>query len=153
VYVLDTDVLSLTNATAGVRTAEIEGWRRWVNDNHHGLFLSVITLMEIQYGIEKCRAKGATNKAERLKKWLAAAEPLHHGRILPVSIEIARRAGELLSHAVASGAAPSSEDAIIAATAEVSGFTVLSRNAKDMQALTAAWLNPLETPPPPVPRP
>ena len=147
-YVLDTDVLSLTNASTGFGVVEVERWRQWVKENERGLYLSVITLMEVRYGIEKCRAKGATSKAEKLSKWLAAAETLHRGRILSVSIEIAHQAGKLLYRAIASGMAPSSEDALIAATAEVKGFTVLTRNAKDMSALTANWLNPLEALPP-----
>lgn len=46
------------------------------------------------------------------------------------------------------GIMPSAEDAIIAATADVKGFTVLSRNAKDMAALKANWSNPLDVAPP-----
>ena len=104
--------------------------------------------MEVRFGIEKTLAKGATKKAARLRLWLAAAETVHRGHILPVTIEIAHRAGELLYRAVAVGMAPSAEDAIIAATASVNGFTVLSRNVRDMKALYANWSNPLEVIPP-----
>jgi hypothetical protein len=90
----------------------------------------------------------ATKKAARLRLWLAAAETVHRGHILRVTIEIAHRAGELLYRAVAVGMAPSAEDAIIAATASVNGFTVLSRNVRDMKALYANWSNPLEVIPP-----
>src|ERR1035441_4672471 len=129
-YLLDTDVLSLTNTATGFSTEEVEAWRKWVKDNQHGLFLSVVTIMEVRFGIEKCLAKGATRKADKLSKWLASAEALHRNRIIPVSIEIAHKAGELLYGAVASGMEPSSEDAFIVATAEIKGYTVLSRNAK-----------------------
>ena len=142
-YVLDTDVLSLT-APSGYGDAATDAWRRWVRDNESGLYLSVVTLMEVRYGLEKSRAKGATKKAEILTQWLASAEALHYGRIFSVSVEIAHKTGELLYRAVASGMAPSAEDAIIAATAEVNGFMVLTRNAKDMRALTTSWMNPFE---------
>jgi len=147
-YVLDTDVLSLTNTASGFNDAEVEAWRKWVGDHQQCLYLSVITLMEVRYGVEKVRAKGATNNAEQLAKWLASAETAHRGRLLPVTIEIARKAGEPSYRAVAAGMAPSSEDAIIAATADVKGSTVLSRNAKDMAALGANWRNSLDTPSP-----
>lgn len=147
-YVLDTDVLSLTNAATGYDTAAVAAWRSWVQDNGDGLYLSVVTLMEVQFGIEKCRAKGAAKKAATLRKWLASAETAHRSRIIPVSAEIAHAAGALLWGAVASGASPSTEDALVAATATVKGFTVLSRNGKHMGALKAVWLDPLETVPP-----
>jgi predicted nucleic acid-binding protein len=111
---------------------------------------SVVTIMEVRFGIEKCRAKGATKKAERLQKWLTASETTHRGHIIPVTIEIAHKAGELLYAAVAAGTTPSAEDAIVAATAYVKGFQVLSKNAKHMKALQVSWLDPLESIPPDV---
>ena len=68
--------------------------------------------------------------------------------MIPITDEIAHRAGALLARAVANGAAPGSEDAFIAGSGEVLGFTVLSRNARHMRALTDRWLNPLEALPP-----
>lgn len=147
-YVIDTDALSLTNAATGYFAPDVDAWRIWARANTDDLYLSVMTIMEVRYGIEKLRAKGATKKAGDLTRWLASAETIYRGRTISVSIEIAHRAGELLHSAVASGMAPSSEDAIIAATADVRGFAVLSRNAKDMQALKVAWINPLTTIPP-----
>lgn len=147
-YVLDTDVFSMTNPASGLKTAEVEAWRQWVRRNESGLFFSVVTIMEVRFGIEKSIAKGATKKAERLQRWLTAAETTHRGRIIPVTIEIAHKAGELLYGAVASGAMPSSEDAMVAATAYVRRFRVLSRNGKHMKALQATWFDPIEMPPP-----
>ncbi len=147
-YILDTDVFSITSPTSGFGAPAAEAWRLWVERNQERLYFSVVTIMEVRFGVEKSAAKGATKKAEHLRKWLAAAETVHRNRIIPVTIEIAHRAGELLYGAVAAGMAPSAEDAIIAATADVKGFTVLSRNAKDMTALKANWSNPLDAPPP-----
>ena len=147
-YVLDTDVFSITSPTSGFSAPEAEAWRLWVKRNQDGMYFSVVTIIEVRFGIEKSGAKGATKKAERLRKWLAAAETVHRNRIIPVTIEIAHKAGELLYGAVVAGIMPSAEDAIIAATADVKGFTVLSRNAKDMAALKANWSNPLDVAPP-----
>jgi predicted nucleic acid-binding protein len=150
-YVLDTDVFSLTSPTSGFVAPEAEAWRRWVRRNEGALYFSVATIMEVRFGIEKSMAKGATKKAARLRLWLNVAETVHRNRIIPVTIEIAHRAGELLYRAVAAGMASSPEDAIIAATADVNGFTVLSRNAGDMKALYANWSNPLKAIPPDAP--
>jgi predicted nucleic acid-binding protein len=95
-YVLDTDVFSLTSPTSGFVAPEAEAWRRWVRRNEHALYFNVATIMEVRFGIEKSLAKSATKKAARLRLWLAAAETVHRGHILPVTIEFAHRAGELL---------------------------------------------------------
>jgi len=144
VYLLDTDALSLTNEATGPLSEAVGAWRAWVREHNDELYLSVVTLMEVRFGIEKCRARGATKKAASLQRWLVATETIHRARVLPVSAEIAHKAGELLWRAVGSGAAPSAEDALIAATAAVRGFLVLSRNGKHMRALGANWVDPLD---------
>jgi PIN domain nuclease of toxin-antitoxin system len=73
-----------------------DAWRLWVERNENGLYLSAVTIFEVRFGIEKCLAKGATKQAERLQRWLTAAETTHRARIIPVTIEIAHKAGELL---------------------------------------------------------
>ena len=150
-YILDTDVFSITSPTNGFNAEEAEAWRAWVVKNQAGLYFSVATIMEVRFGIEKSMAKGATKKAANLKKWLAAAETVHQYRIIPITIDIAHRAGEMLYDAVGNGFMPSSEDAFIAATAAVKGYKVLSRNEDDMKALKADWLNPIKMLPPDVP--
>ena len=142
-FLLDTDALSLTNTATGHETEAVTAWRHWVVTNQHALYLSVVTLMEVRFGIEKCRSKGATRKAAALGKWLAAAEAAYRGCILPITAETAHRAGSLLWSAIASGIAPSSEDALLAATADIRDFAVISRNAKHMKALNARWFDPL----------
>ena len=149
-YVLDTDVFSVTSPTSGFTSTAADAWRLWVERNENGLYLSAVTIFEVRFGIEKCLAKGATKQAERLQRWLTAAETTHRGRIIPVTIEIAHKAGELLYGAVAAGISPSSEDAIVAATAYVKGFQVLSKNTKHMYALQVSWLDPIEAIPPDV---
>jgi len=109
------------------------------------LYLSVITIMEIRFGIERLEAKGAVKKADLLRRWLSAAEIVYRSHVIPVAVEIAHRAGELLSQAVTDGARPTTEDALIAATADVKHLRLLSRNGKDMKALRVAWSDPLSS--------
>ncbi len=149
-YVLDTDVFSITSPTSRFAGTKADAWRLWVRHNQDALYFSAVTIMEVRFGIQKALAKGATNKAAQLGRWIAAAETVHRGHIIPVTIEIADRAGKLLYEAVAAGTMPSSEDAIVAATAVVNGFRVLSKNGKHMAALKADWFDPVETIPPDV---
>ena len=142
-FLLDTDALSLTNTATGNETEAVMVWRHWVVTNQDALYLSVVTLMEVRFGIEKCLSKGATRKAAALGKWLAAAEAAYRGCILSVTAEMAHRAGALLWSAVASGIAPSSEDALLAATADVRGFAIISGNVRHMAALKARCFDPL----------
>jgi len=136
-YLLDTDAFALTSPTSGLHGTDVEKWRDWVRRNDAGLYLSVITIMEVSFGIEKLATKGARRKATYLARWLAVAETAYRGRIMPVTMEIAHLAGELCG-AVAAGTLPSSEDATIAATASVYGLHLLSRNRNHMQALKGA---------------
>jgi len=99
--------------------------------------------MEVRFGIEKLVHRGDLQKAWLLSQWLGAVETSFKGHLIPITAEIASRAGEMLYSAVRNGFMPSSEDAYIAASADIHGFTVLSRNAKDMKALGANWLDPL----------
>lgn len=147
-YLLDTDVFSITSPVNGLSAREAEDWRGWVRDNETALYFSVVTILEVRFGLEKASAKGATRKANQLRRWLSAAETIHRSRIVPVTIEIAHTAGEMLHRAIARGMAPSTEDSIVAATAAVMRFKVLSRNARDMEALGADWHDPLGLLPP-----
>jgi predicted nucleic acid-binding protein len=150
-YVLDTDVLSIAHPASGFSAPQGQAWRDWVRRNEAGLYFSTVTIMEVRFGIERARARGASQKAAQLARWLVALETAHRDRIIPITSEIAHKAGAMLARAVAAGAAPGSEDAFIAASAQVLDFTVLSRNARQMRALTDRWLNPLEVLPPDVP--
>ena len=147
-YVLYTDVFSITSPVSAFDAPTVSAWRAWVHLNQNLLYFSVVTVMEVRFGIEMARHRGATQKARRLEEWLLAAETVHRERLIPVSSDIAHRAGALLHRAVTEGVTPSTEDALIAASAEIRGFAVLSRNGKHMRALTDHWFDPLDLLPP-----
>ena len=142
-FVVDTDVLSLTSPASKLDTEAVARWREWVRKNRQDIFLSSITIMEVRFGIEKLRARGAEARAAALRQWLLAAETVHAHRIVPVSAEIAHAAGALLHRAFRNGGKPSSEDALIAATADRLGFRLLSRNAKHMRLFGVDFTDPL----------
>jgi len=148
VYLLDTCIVSHRSPVQSRHDRIVAEWLR-----RHGesCYLSVVTLTEIAHGIAWSRHRGATANAARLQTWLEETIDLHGDRILPIDREIALRAGALLSTARAAGSAPDTEDAWIAATAELHGLTVLTFNEADFRPLGVAFRNPLTDPPPDLP--
>lgn len=141
---LDTDVLSLTSPNSRLIGAAAESWRHFVRDNVETLHFSVITLMEVRFGIERLRSRGAHRQAGDLAKWLLIAETIHSGRLLQISAEIAHLAGTMLARATSAGFAPGAENALIAASASHLGMRLVSRNRRDMNALGVECIDPLE---------
>ena len=142
---LDTDVLSLTSPRSRLTGIAVDAWRIFVRDNVELLNFSVVTLMEVRFGIERLQQKDATRQAADLAKWLLVAETIHADRLVPVSISIAHRAGQMLARAESTGVKPSAEDALIAASAVESGMRLVSRNRKHMNALGIDCIDPLDT--------
>lgn len=142
-FLLDTDVLSLTSPASRLKEPRADAWRDFVRDNGDRLWFSVITIMEVRFGIERSRLRGATRQAAQLSKWLLVAETIHADRLVAVSPAIAHRAGEMLAKAVAGGASPSAEDALIAASAENRGMRLISRNRRHMLAFGIECIDPL----------
>ena len=138
-YLVDTNVLSATAPTK-VRAATFADW---LNQNSDRLYLTTITVAEIEDGIAKARREGATRKAVRLAEWLDAVLHLYDARVLPFDFAAARVAGRLWDRARSRGHAPGFADVAIAAIAEANGLIVLTRNTKDFAPMDAHTLNPL----------
>lgn len=138
-YLLDTDVLS---ATAPTKVQPDEAVRAWVTEHSHELYLSVVTLLELSYGLSWLKHRGASARAARLQLWIDAVCGHYSDRVLPVELAVALRAGDLIAAARAAGARVGSEDAIIAATAELRGFVVLTANTRHFAPMAVAHLNP-----------
>jgi predicted nucleic acid-binding protein len=61
-------------------------------DSHSAeLFLSTVTIAEIEDGIAKAQREGATRKARDLTAWLETVLHLYAARILPFDLATARR--------------------------------------------------------------
>jgi predicted nucleic acid-binding protein len=65
--------------------------------------------------------------------------------VLPIDLETARRIGILSDIARGQGQAPGVADLAIAATAQLHGFTILTRNLRHFGPLGVATLDPFET--------
>lgn len=107
------------------------------------LFLSVVTIAEVEDGIAKLRREKATRRSEDLAHWLEALLHLYGDRILKFDTPVARLAGELSVRARGQGHAAGFADIIIAATARQHALTVLSRNVRHFEPLGVPVLDPL----------
>ncbi|BCH21618.1 PIN domain-containing protein [Mesorhizobium sp. L-8-3] len=143
-YLLDTNVVS-ADAPAK-RQVGPEAFAAWVREHGDQLYISTVTIAEIEAGIARADRIGATTKAERLRRWLAAVEHFYAGRILPFDVEAARYAGAILDRARAHD--PGFEDIAIAATAAARGLTVLTANERHFTPLGVPLANPLKQLPP-----
>ena len=102
------------------------------------LFISAVTVGEIQAGIEMTREVDET-RAEELGTWLDRV--LASYSVLPMDATAFREWARLMHRR--SGAV--SEDAMIAATAVLHRLTVVTRNVRDFQQFDVALENPFES--------
>lgn len=105
------------------------------------VFLSVVTLLEIELGIAQAE-RGDPVKATHLRRWFETQViPRFATRIVDIDAAIARRCA--LLHIPD----PRPErDSLIAATALVRGFSVVTRNEADFRAMGVSVLNPWPRP-------
>ena len=109
-------------------------------------YLSVITLSEIRYGID--RGPGGARR-EQLDHWLEWELPLDfRDRIIGVHQAVALVAGEVRARAVNAGRQMSVMDAYLAATAQVHSLTLVTRNVKDFEIWGGPVFNPWTEDPP-----
>jgi predicted nucleic acid-binding protein len=145
-YLLDTNALSiLAPRTMPPRTRALEGavgFRAWVREHDDRLFLSVITLAEVQAGVSRLERRGAVKRAANLAHWLSAILELYQSRTLPLASTTALETGRMLDRAVAAGTAPGFEDAAIAATAKLNGLTVVTANERHFKHFGVAFISP-----------
>jgi predicted nucleic acid-binding protein len=103
------------------------------------IFISVVSLAELRYGVERMAAGRRRN---RLEQWLRHELPLRfESRILPVDTHVAEAWGRTVSQSEAAGRPIGAMDAFLAATAETHQLTLVTRNVADFPLLKAV-LNP-----------
>ena len=113
--------------------------------NGASLYLSVITVAEVEDGIARSRRTGAHAKARRLTDWLEAVLHLYGSRILPIDIPTARQIGLLADFARGNGHDPGLADLAIAATAALKGYRILTRNLRHFAPLGISAHDPFDT--------
>ncbi len=131
-YLIDTDVLSALRRPD--RNPEIVGWVS--AQRAADLYLSVVTVGEIERGIARARTRDP-GFADRLGAWLDSLLRLYSERILPVDKSVARRWGHLTGKH-----GHGSVDLFIAATALEHGLTVVTPNVRHFEPTGVAVLDP-----------
>jgi predicted nucleic acid-binding protein len=99
------------------------------------LFLSAVTLGELQAGVEITRQQDP-EKAEAIEGWIDTVAATHN--VLSVDGIIFRRWAQLMCRR----SSDLIEDALIAATALVHNLTVTTRNVRDFERLGVPVFNP-----------
>lgn len=135
-YVLDTNVVSELRKVRHDRAdANVAAWTESVDAAE--LFVSAITIMELEFGVLSIERKDATQGAV-LRAWLEQhVLPEFSGRTLPIDTAVAQRCARL--HVPDKRG---ERDALIAATALVHGMTVVTRNVADFEPTGVIILNP-----------
>jgi predicted nucleic acid-binding protein len=132
-YLLDTNVVSELRKPKP--HGAVLAWFRGLEDSQ--VHLSAVTIGEIQTGIELTREQDAA-KALEIGAWLEMVATSYN--VLPMDAA-AFRAWAQLMHRRSDTVY---EDAMIAATAQIHGLTVVTRNVADFKAFGVPLLNPFK---------
>ncbi len=134
-YLLDTNVVSELRKPRP--HGAVLAWLQSVEDKD--LFLSAVTVGEIQAGIELTRDQDEAKAAE-IEAWLEQVAASYN--VLPMDAAAFRAWARLMHHR----SDTLIEDAMIAATASVHGLSVVTRNVVDFKPFGVSVLNPFKSP-------
>jgi toxin FitB len=137
VYLLDTNIVSLLDPR---RTSEAAPLIEWMRRHDPLLFLSTITLTEIEAGILKLIREGKRGRANQLVSLRDGLIADFGDRLLPIDVDVAltlARLAEAVRPRVLEFV-----DLIIAATARVHGLTVLTRNIRHFEPTGVPVIDP-----------
>lgn len=104
------------------------------------LFLSVVTLAELRYGVERLPAG---RKRAQLQEWLETElAGRFERRVMVVDEAVANTWGKLLAKADTAGRPLGAMDGFLAATAAVHNMALVTRNEMDFAAAAIETFNP-----------
>jgi toxin FitB len=132
-YLLDTNVVSELR-----RPRPHGGVVAWLASvAPEDLFLSAVTLGELQAGVERARQQDPTRSGV-IEAWIESLADSY--RILPMDGRAFRRWAQLMH-----GQPPDLiADAMIAATAQTHGLTLVTRNVRDFERLGLTVIDPFQ---------
>ncbi|MEM1301704.1 MAG: type II toxin-antitoxin system VapC family toxin [Pseudomonadota bacterium] len=133
-FILDTNVVSALRRPE--RAPQVLEWAQ--RNRQSGVFISVITLGEIENGIARQERRDSAF-ADDLAQWRDVILGQYAGGLLPVKLEDALRWGRLSSIIGNNG-----PDIMIAAQALTRDWIVVTRNTSDFVPTGARVINPFE---------
>jgi toxin FitB len=135
-FLLDTNVVS--EAVKPLPDPGLVDWLARVDEDR--TYLSVVTLAEIRRGVQRL---SSGHRRKRLERWLLIELPdRFRGRVLTIDEPIADLWGRIVARAESAGQALNSMDAFLAATAQVNGLTLVTRNVRDFAVTGVPTHNP-----------
>lgn len=138
-YLLDTCVISEL-----VRLEPDERVLKWVGSaEENALYLSVLTLGELEKGIARLPASARRRKIEAWVRGDLAER--FAGRVLAIDAAVAEKWGQSSGASESRGKPLPVIDALLAATSLVHGLVVVTRNTADFERCGARCLNPWES--------
>jgi toxin FitB len=132
-YLLDTNVISELRKPRP--HGAVVAWISSVDDAH--LYLSAVTIAEIQAGVEVTRDQDEA-KAQEIEAWLDLVSTTYN--VLPMDAATFRAWAKLMHRR----SNTFYEDAMIAATAQAHNLTVVTRNVGDFKPFGVSVLNPFK---------
>lgn len=132
-YLLDTNVISELRRIKP--HGAVVSWIQSIEDKD--LYLSAVTIGEIQAGIEITREQDAI-KAVQIEQWLDLVADSYN--VLSMDSTVFRVWAKRMHHT----SETLYEDAMIAATAKVHHLTVVTRNVTDFQCFGVKLFNPFD---------
>jgi predicted nucleic acid-binding protein len=135
-FLLDTMVVS--EPTKRIKDARV---MRWLTEHDAECAISILTLGEVERGIVNM---AASNRKDVLVEWFASFTDKMEarGRILPVDRPLMSFWGPVYTREMQlTKRKPPFLDTLLAATAEMNGLTMVTRNEKDFPA-SLAVINP-----------
>lgn len=137
-FILDTNVVSeLRKVRLGKADVKVARWAESVDASN--LFVSAITVMELELGVLSVERKDSTQGA-MLRLWLEQQVlPEFSSRTIPIDTAVAQRCAQL--HVPDKRG---ERDALIAASALVHGMAVVTRNVADFKPTGVTIINPWE---------
>jgi predicted nucleic acid-binding protein len=135
-FLLDTNIVS-----EWAKPRPNAGVVEWLAEaDEDRVFVSVVTIAEVRRGIERLPAG---RRRDRLDAWLSDDLPLRfEDRVLPIDREVADAWGRIVASRESAGRPIAIMDAFIAATAEVHGLTLITRNLGDFAEAVPGLVNP-----------
>jgi len=143
-FLLDTNVISMISPSRADASASFFEWLERM-DSEGKVFLSVVTIHEIEKGISLLEHKGALAKAAGLRAWLSGLVVDYDDKIIAVDTQAAALAGQLEAKAISAGYDPGMADATVAGIAKASNLVVVTRNTKHFLPFGVRLTSPDDT--------